>query len=837
MKKRKKFISLAVLLAVAAMCLPGRASAGTLEAVAYLKNQIPDAWITQALIAADEIDAPTNHLISVAEGGFNPTNDYAKTILALAAAGKDPTAFGNIDYVAKLKTYYNNNQMGSDALLNDDIWSLLAFASIKKINSAEAQAAKNFLLSHQNTDGGWGYDLNGGSNTNDTAAAIMALIESGISANDALITKALAYLKFLQNTDGGFPYNPAWGGDSDSGSDAWVICALQKAGQDPISWTISDQDGNSHNPITNLQSLQDADGGFWWIAGTSEWNNKSMTAYALIALAGKSFPVGYYEIPKLTRLAANKSAFNLGESVTVAVEYFNDQDWLPLAGAEIKGLTQNYVTDGAGQISMTLPSGHYDLTAEKSGFVASNLKEITVLTASQTAASSEITLSPTQSEVVFDSGQAAAITVPISVTGATINISSLINDDGVNATTTLPEITLNVATDISATPIKVVIPQNTVITAPAGWNGIINALRIEANNSAAITPDSGNAAAVSAVIEVGYGDIKLTFNKAVRLLIPEAAGKYAGYSRGGTFTKITAVCGADTQAAGDSLADGGDCKVDVGADLAIWTKHFTKFAVYEQTAIPNTPVSGGGSATLAPCLEVKYDSWQNVCADGWQYRNVLSSAPLNCALTAEQENQRKKVCSALDKTKNNNSSITTDNINNDEILAQVSEVLGAKIENSLAAQLDQIAITAEANKLISGADFVASGTNSTFKLGAGERAGVLNSYKSTFDKLPETLAEWEDVVRISNNILPQKSNLLAESKAKAQFKKIYQREFNAKKLTDKNAVNMIAYGLRLAARDLDLERAGIKNFVEIYYYLPSSATDWDIVRAVAYNKP
>ncbi|MFA6551647.1 MAG: hypothetical protein WCV41_03925, partial [Patescibacteria group bacterium] len=155
MKMKKKFISLAALLAAVVMCLPSFASAGVPEAVAYLKNQTPDAWITQALIAAGETNVSTDHLTSVTEGGFNPTNDYAKTILALAAAGKNPTTFGNIDYVAKLKTYYNNNQMGDATLLNDDIWSLLAFASVKKINSAEALAAKNFLLSHQNTDGGW----------------------------------------------------------------------------------------------------------------------------------------------------------------------------------------------------------------------------------------------------------------------------------------------------------------------------------------------------------------------------------------------------------------------------------------------------------------------------------------------------------------------------------------------------------------------------------------------------------------------------------------------------------------------------------------------------------
>jgi hypothetical protein len=35
-----------------------------------------------------------------------------------------------------------------------------------------------------------------------------------------------------------------------------------------------------------------------------------------------------------------------------------------------------------------------------------------------------------------------------------------------------------------------------------------------------------------------------------------------------------------------------DCKIDIGPDLIVWTKHFTTFTVYTQAAIP---VSSGGS--------------------------------------------------------------------------------------------------------------------------------------------------------------------------------------------------------------------------------------------------
>lgn len=103
-------------------------------------------------------------------------------------------------------------------------------------------------------------------------------------------------------------------------------------------------------------------------------------------------------------------------------------------------------------------------------------------------------------------------------------------------------------------------------------------------------------ATVNAVIEGGYGDVPLTFDKAVRILIPGQAGRDAGYYRNGAFTKITTILNADTQAAGDGLSPGGDGKIDVGNDLVIWTKHFTKFVSYAQSPADSGGGGGGGAA-------------------------------------------------------------------------------------------------------------------------------------------------------------------------------------------------------------------------------------------------
>ncbi|XOB41184.1 MAG: DUF4430 domain-containing protein [Candidatus Nealsonbacteria bacterium] len=262
------------------LVLPGLAEIDN-STINYLKAQTPDPWITMALVAAGEIDLDLNHLKEVTG---NLATDYEKTILALIAAGENPKTFSNIDFVTQLKSFYQNNQIGSPDLLNDDFWGILALVSAgESISDQIIQDSKNFILNNQNENGGWSYALLGQSDTNDTAAAIMALLEAGISSQDPAIIKAIDYLKSSQNDDGGFPYLPA--GPSDSGSDGWVISAIYKLGQDPFDWQKNDQ-----NPVDHLKSLQKADGSFKWIASEDK-DYPILTAYAVIALTENYYPI------------------------------------------------------------------------------------------------------------------------------------------------------------------------------------------------------------------------------------------------------------------------------------------------------------------------------------------------------------------------------------------------------------------------------------------------------------------------------------------------------------------------------------------------------------------
>ena len=159
----------------------------------------------------------------------------------------------------------------------------------------------------------------------------------------------------------------------------------------------------------------------------------------------------------------------------------------------------------------------------------------------------------------------------------------------------MPAITI---TSANANNANVAIPAFTIVTsADPAWDGIIAAPTV---TTVTLPETSGQTKTFSTAIEVGFTGAKLSFDNAVRILLPGQAGKRAGYIRTGTaFTEITSICSADNQATGNALGADSECKIDVGSDLAIWTKHFTTFATYTQTTAPTptptpAPNNGGG---------------------------------------------------------------------------------------------------------------------------------------------------------------------------------------------------------------------------------------------------
>jgi hypothetical protein len=132
--------------------------------------------------------------------------------------------------------------------------------------------------------------------------------------------------------------------------------------------------------------------------------------------------------------------------------------------------------------------------------------------------------------------------------------------------------------------------------------------------------------------------------------------------------------------------------------------------------------------------------------------------------------------------------------------------------------------------------FIRAGTPTTILLGTGERAGVLNSYLSAFDKLPRNVLEWQDIIKIANGRWPDKRNVEAENRAAdIYFSTIYERKPDADNPNDNAAITVIAYGLRPAARNMASEKKAIEIYRSIFGKNPVEAVDWDLVRAIAYS--
>jgi len=132
-------------------------------------------------------------------------------------------------------------------------------------------------------------------------------------------------------------------------------------------------------------------------------------------------------------------------------------------------------------------------------------------------------------------------------------------------------------------------------------------------------------------------------------------------------------------------------------------------------------------------------------------------------------------------------------------------------------------------------NFMGCGSPSSLHLGAGERLGVVNSYRAAYGRLPSTQAHWFDAIKIGNGRYPSEISASAEASAKTRFRTIYLRDANMSANLDANAVVIMAYGLRPLPRSVSSEAQAIGFYQGIFGHLPMSATDWDALRAIAYS--
>lgn len=200
-------------------------------------------WLVIALARSGR-DVPDSYYDSVvkavqsAKGQLSDkkSTEYARTILALTAIGKDPADVGGYDLLAGLADMDDVTYQG----INGAIFALLALDSGKYDVPAAAEGGTQvtrdglvaYILAQQLSDGGWA--LSGTSADPDvTAMALQALApyRTGDETVDAAVDKGVQLLSDMQLADGGYS---SWG-TLNSESCAQVLIALAALGIDPVS--------------------------------------------------------------------------------------------------------------------------------------------------------------------------------------------------------------------------------------------------------------------------------------------------------------------------------------------------------------------------------------------------------------------------------------------------------------------------------------------------------------------------------------------------------------------------------------------------------------------------
>ncbi len=236
----------------------------------------PSAWSN-----ASGGPSVTDYLIAHADEYATDASATGKAVVALTAAGRDPTRIGSLDLVARLNAYATTPGVYSAGAAGQT-WAILALVVAREPVPA---AALTTLESYQLDSGAW--DSGFGPGNDETCLALQALLAAGESASSPVARKALAFLESQQNEDGGFPYiKPSdWGTATNASSTALVIQALIAAGENPLAarWTKS-----AGNPLSALLALQAVDGRVEYQPGTG--NPVMATASALPGIVGRPFP-------------------------------------------------------------------------------------------------------------------------------------------------------------------------------------------------------------------------------------------------------------------------------------------------------------------------------------------------------------------------------------------------------------------------------------------------------------------------------------------------------------------------------------------------------------------
>lgn len=206
---------------------------------------------------------------------------------------------------------------------------------------------------------------------------------------------------------------------------------------------------------------------------------------------------------------------------------------------------------------------------------------LTIIESDQQYAEEEnVTVGANTSDIIFNSGSSAVEKIIIPSTIASdkeinLDMSALLSSSN-NVSVGGDIILERQTTSINYTA---TIFSGTVISGNSTWDGVLELPQVST-----LTSDLGT---VNTVIQIGASQ-RLNFSDAVKVVLGGMTGKKALWSDS-TGTYSIGLC-SDANATSPGSLTSGECYLDDGTDLIVWTYHFTKFGAYTPTS------SGGGSS-------------------------------------------------------------------------------------------------------------------------------------------------------------------------------------------------------------------------------------------------
>jgi hypothetical protein len=222
---RKRIIILTIaLVTMLTSALPAMAAADLDAALDYLgTQQNGDGGFGSGFSPDSTLGSTADVVLAIIAAGADPTafdqggntpltyltanassattgGDLAKLILAVVAAGENPRTFGGVDSVAKLESL-----IGADGRIGGEmdtfVGHILAVLALRSAQRSLPAESIDYVTDAQQEGGGWAWDGSAetASDTNTTAFAVQALVASGGAAGSDAVSSALAYYEGIQN--------------------------------------------------------------------------------------------------------------------------------------------------------------------------------------------------------------------------------------------------------------------------------------------------------------------------------------------------------------------------------------------------------------------------------------------------------------------------------------------------------------------------------------------------------------------------------------------------------------------------------------------------------------